>query len=101
MVLSPAYDQNVTFTSVGLKSWRHASTNAAIDHSWFFFTGNSSSSDRRMYLDAIIWQQKPDVVDLTHTKTIAKFILQSIYQNRQREQLNQFANKDPTIELTF
>ena len=27
----------MSFTSDGLKNWRHASTNAAIDYSWFFF----------------------------------------------------------------
>ena len=27
----------MSFTSAGLKNWRHASTNAAIDHSWFFY----------------------------------------------------------------
>ena len=50
--------------------WCHASTNVAIDHSWFF-TWKSLSGDCRLYLDAIRWQWKPDMVDLTHTKTIA------------------------------
>ena len=39
----------MSFTPAGLKNWRHASTNAATA------TENSFSSDRRMYLDAIIW----------------------------------------------
>ena len=47
-----------------------------------FYTKNSFSKDRRLYLDAIKSHRMSDMVDLTHAKTIAKFILQSIYEDK-------------------
>ena len=68
MILAPAYDQKcplrplVLTTDVSLVQTLHL---IILD----FYTGNSFfSSDRRMYLDAIIWPQKSDVVNLAHTK---------------------------------
>ena len=70
MVLDSAYHQNCPYVrSAGLKNWRHASTNVAIDKSWFF-TWKSFSGDRHLYLDAIKWHQKPDMMDLMHTKQL-------------------------------
>ena len=44
----------MSFMSDCLKNERHASINAAIDHSWFFIW-NSFSGSRRLYLDAKIF----------------------------------------------
>ena len=68
----------MSFTSAGFKNRRHASTMLhliILD----FYTRNSFSGDRRLYLDAIKWHWMSDKVALTHAKAIAKFILQSIY----------------------
>ena len=40
-----------------------------------FFTWKSFSVDRRLYLDVIKWQWKPDMVDLTHSKQLLKFCI--------------------------
>ena len=78
MVLASAYDQKCSLHQLVLKTdvtlvqmLRLIILNC--------FSWKSFSGDRHLYLDEINWQWKPDMLDLTHAKAIAKFILHSIY----------------------
>ena len=62
----------MSFAWDGLKNYKRC------DWSFFLFYWKSFLGYRILYLNAIKRQWKPDMVDLTHTKTIAKFILHSI-----------------------
>ena len=77
MVVATAYDK-ISFTSAGLKDWRHASTNAAIDHSWFFFRDFllrwSAHVSWCNNVTIKAWCGKSD----TYKKTITKLILHSL-----------------------
>ena len=74
MDLAPAYDQKCPLRQLVLNT---TDVRLVWTLGLSILEGNAFSNDRRMYIDAKIWQYKPDVVDLTHTKTIAKFILHS------------------------